>query len=822
MVRTAPSIRAYRPSARTSDAGSDTTWMGVPRVVPRRSYQATPMAMTMATPRPSTSSYQTTPRAGCQMTMAGTASFLAPATGLPATSSFPPPAAGLPATSSFPPPATGLPATKSFLPPTEGLTVTAGFLPPATGQMRVSSTQMPASPNLGCRGVRVSSARPPSIVTRTTTAEESVAENIRFAETIGMQDPISPKLMVITPEANFERFEEEEEDKKASVQHHVFNWLNWAPEPHSVCYNVLHKNFPGALPGPAVHHRITDILTGKYGFTQVNTLLGASICPDEINNEVGGLADLMKNYWGGIFPLGGISGAPFVGETGFGAFSHHVPDDGDIILVFGPHVAISLEGEVGKYLRHGQHHNSTACGAVIGAYNACSSSANKSTEQPINETDLQMEWIKAQIEPHVERIKAQSNPMGALAYQAYEMVRVKMEKIINLEFGSGRLVLIGGIQINMPVPFSDHFLPLMFEVRQQGRPAQNVLSAFQCAFTQNEVFVDPSSPVAPDWASASTTTCGLKKKDFNEWADVRAADLDHSVQAAEDRKAIKQQTVFAWLTWGPELGTPCFQTLHREFPGALPGASVHCRVRGILTDEYGFTPENTLFGNSICPDEINFAPGGIARAMADYWGEVFPLGGLGGAPFAGKTGYKAFSHHVPDDGNIFVLYGPHVGISESGEVGKYLREGQHELSTACGAVIGAYNACCGMRSDNEIEFDEADVQMSWIKSQIFPHCNRIRCQESPLAALAYQAYESVRYKINKVVDTDFGNGRLVLLGGILINMPAPCKDHFLPISFEVRQAGQPTEVLDGAFHIPFPNERDNFHLHAPDAKFIGA
>jgi len=754
------------------------------------------------------------------MTMAGTASFLAPATGLPATSSFPPPAAGLPATSSFPPPATGLPATKSFLPPTEGLTVTAGFLPPATGQMRVSSTQMPASPNLGCRGVRVSSARPPSIVTRTTTAEESVAENIRFAETIGMQDPISPKLMVITPEANFERFEEEEEDKKASVQHHVFNWLNWAPEPHSVCYNVLHKNFPGALPGPAVHHRITDILTGKYGFTQVNTLLGASICPDEINNEVGGLADLMKNHWGGIFPLGGISGAPFVGETGFGAFSHHVPDDGDIILLFGPHVAISLEGEVGKYLRHGQHHNSTACGAVIGAYNACS-------KGPVGdlggfkETDMQMEWIKAQIEPHVDRIAAQTNPMGALAYQAYEMVRAKMEKVVNLDFGNGRLVLIGGIQINMPGCFRDHFLPLMFEVRQKSKLTESLLSAFKCAFTQNEVFGDTSS------AKRRVSVGGMmdfgKKPgfgssgNFNEWLDVKAANLDHSAAFAEDKKAIKQHTVFSWLTWSPEPGTPCYKTLHQEFPGALPGQGAHCRVAAILEDEYGFTPDNTLFGNSICPDEINFAPTGIARLMADHWGEVFPLGGLGGAPFAGKTGYKAFSHHVPDDGNILIIYGPHVAISESGEVGKYLREGQHELSTACGAVIGAFQACCGMTDGQEIEFDEGDLQMGWLKSQIKPHCARIARQTSPLAALAYQAFESVKYKVNQVVDTDFGSGRLALLGGILINMPAPCRDHFLPISFEVRQAGKEPEVLNGAFHIPFPNEHDNFHLHGPTA-----
>lgn len=621
------------------------------------------------------------------------------------------------------------------------------------------------------------------------------------------QEPISQKLTTITPAADFDHGQAQHEDERSTFLHHVFSWLDWAPEPFSACFNALHANFPGALPGPAVHYRIIDILEGQHGFSVENTLLGSSICPDEINNEEGDLSELMKSYWGSMFPLGGISGAPFVGATGFGAFSHHVPDNGDIIIIFGPHVAISMEGEVGKYLRHGQHHCSTACGAVIGAYNACSSGKSKGTGKAVDETDWQMEWIKAQLEPYIDRIKAQANPMAAVAYQAYAMVKAKLEKIVNLDFGGGRLVLVGGIQINMPEPCSDHFLPLMFDVRQPGKPPQNLLSAFQFGCTQSEACADASQPECWGVCKRDVPTSAMKRGIFQKWTEVKGANLDHSTREAEDIRAAQQHAAFAWLTWSPEPGTPCYQTLHKAFPGALPGQGVHCRVKSILTDRYGFTPENTLFGNSLCPDEINFSPRGIARLSADYWGEVFPLGGLGGAPFAGKTGFKAFSHHVPDDGNILILYGPHVGISESGEVGKYLREGQHEMSTACGAVIGAYHACCGMQDDQDIEFDEADVQMGWIKSQILPHCNRLRCQESPLAALTYQAFESVKYQINKVVNTDFGNGRLVLLGGILINMPEPCEDHFLPISFEVRQAGQVTEVLEGDFGMPCPFPR---------------
>ena len=89
------------------------------------------------------------------------------------------------------------------------------------------------------------------------------------------------------------------------------------------------------------------------------------------------------------------------------------------------------------------------------------------------------------------------------------------------------------------------------------------------------------------------------------------------------------------------------------------------------------------------------------------------MGGIGGAPFVGKTGFAAFSHHVPDDGHVLILFGPHVGVreprkwsgpvvdsrladaalrqvSEAGVVGKYCRKGQSCDSSACGAVLSAY------------------------------------------------------------------------------------------------------------------------------------
>jgi hypothetical protein len=44
--------------------------------------------------------------------------------------------------------------------------------------------------------------------------------------------------------------------------------------------------------------------------------------------------------------------------------------------------------------------------------------------------------------------------------------------------------------------------------------------------------------------------------------------------------------------------------------------------------------------------------------------------------FTGKTGWGAFSSHVPTpDGNIVVMFAPHVGIDRDGVVGRIHRDG---------------------------------------------------------------------------------------------------------------------------------------------------
>jgi hypothetical protein len=458
----------------------------------------------------------------------------------------------------------------------------------------------------------------------------------------------------------------------------------------------------------------------------------------------------MRDYYGSVFPMGGLGGVPYVGETGFAAFSSHVPEDGDIIVVFGPHTSISIEGEVGKHLREGQGCCSGSCGAVTGAYNVLVSG---SRDPDWDDADMQMSEIKQEFAQHVERLSETECPMAACTYQAYEMVKDRIARIVNTKFGDGRLVLIGGIILNLPdgdPTLDDHFLPLTFEVRQAGQPSIDLMDRFTNLSIQQDLTTAP-------------------------WAAVGA-----------------QREVFAWMTWSPPSHTPVYQALHKYFPGALPAEAVHRRAIGVL-EKYGFTAHNTLLGTSFCPDEINNEADCLPVLMQGHWGEVFPMGGLGGAPFTGKTGFAAFSSHVADEGHILVAFGPHAGISEEGEVGKVLRKGQRCASAACGAVTGAYGACCAGWSDEaDTDASSYDLQMDFIKRWVVPHVEGISRSESPMASLTHKSYDMVKDVMFGSVNTDFGSGYLCLLGGITLNLGPNYPDHFYPMTFELRRAGEQT------------------------------
>lgn len=240
------------------------------------------------------------------------------------------------------------------------------------------------------------------------------------------------------------------------------------------------------------------------------------------------------------------------------------------------------------------------------------------------------------------------------------------------------------------------------------------------------------------------------------------------------------------------------------FPGAIGSSTTLSKVASILKP-YGFTAANTLFAQSMCPDEINHEIGDITDLFFKQFGEVFHLGGLAGIPFAGKTGFGAFSHHVPDGGHCFVLMAPHIGITDDMQLGLYSRYGQTCAGTACGAAIGAYRHCCSGNPIPDLASCDDDFQMCYIINEISKVTDIIN--EKPTknerqAELAMQTWKIGKKMLDKIINTDFGdkNSKLMVLTGIQINMPREFEDFFLPLSFDMHSKdGTVTDLLEKTF-----------------------
>ena len=127
------------------------------------------------------------------------------------------------------------------------------------------------------------------------------------------------------------------------------------------------------------------------------------------------------------------------------------------------------------------------------------------------------------------------------------------------------------------------------------------------------------------------------------------------------------------------------QAIQKEFPGAVASSVFADSLFEYLKDHYQIKAKDILVGTSTCVDDI------ISTKSFHRHSEIkgpFHLGGLAGLPFSGISGLNAFSHHVPEDGAMVLLVGPHIGYSQEKGWGYILRPGQHEASSCCGALVG--------------------------------------------------------------------------------------------------------------------------------------
>jgi len=487
------------------------------------------------------------------------------------------------------------------------------------------------------------------------------------------------------------------------------------------------------------------------GFNKENTLVATSLCADEVNAPI---VDAMNGMFNKPFNLGGLAGVPFVGLSGLGACLSHVPADGKLLIVIGPHIGFDKGGYIGFVDRAGQEASSTACGAVIGALKLIQSGK---FDLGGDKRDAQEEYIltelSARVPPEVLASGDEDGKIAFVTYQMYVMARDYLREILGgMAKRPSEIAVLSGVVINRGTTGEDMFQPLLFET---------VNSAGETQSHYGDVFGEKPYlyPVL----------YGMK----NVVKDV-IADVDFDNKTPPPPKKI----------------------LKDYFPSAVTVSSLPGIFEKSLPD---FSKQNTLVATSICSDEINFP---IVDALNSRFNQPFTLGGLAGVPFSGISGMAACMSHVPRNGNLLIVLASHVGFDSKSYLGKVNRPGQDLSSGACGAAIGALKVI--QATGGQISGIATDAQEDYILTELGTRLPgkilRNKDMEAKIAFTTYQTYAVARDYLDTVLSKQKSMPRQVaVLAGVIINRGTDGEDMFQPLLFQKMEGEETTNLYNPAF-----------------------
>jgi Limiting CO2-inducible proteins B/C beta carbonyic anhydrases len=224
------------------------------------------------------------------------------------------------------------------------------------------------------------------------------------------------------------------------------------------------------------------------------------------------------------------------------------------------------------------------------------------------------------------------------------------------------------------------------------------------------------------------------------------------------------------------------------------------RLIDFVEETLDLEPGQVMLADSICSDDVNSIQ---YPARAHEFLGPFKMGGLDGFPFTGLTGMGAFASHVPDDGAVFVYYGPHVGVSKNGAFGEIHRFGQSKNSGCCGAAKGALNKLInGQITAGNVT--DMDYQMNTIEQILLKEKDRVLGAAIPLKEATEVIYEAIDRRIEELVAATQYNCRyVILIGAILINSDSDMGSFNCARKFDV--INLKTNERQSLLHLMKPN-----------------
>lgn len=222
--------------------------------------------------------------------------------------------------------------------------------------------------------------------------------------------------------------------------------------------------------------------------------------------------------------------------------------------------------------------------------------------------------------------------------------------------------------------------------------------------------------------------------------------------------------------------------VRNHYPKALDTRDTTIKYLGLLQNGHSVDVSKILMATSLCSDDMNIPSTNFFRVVLG----PFFLGGLGGLPFGGMTGMTAFAHHIPDNGSAFIFYGPHIGITLDGELGRMYRPRQEASGYCCGALMLALERFGN--SEYKPALKEEDYQQTMLERELFPYREEILNDENPEKLITEKAFEKIDEMIHGYLaktKSEFKVEKVALLGGIIINTDYGIDDYFEVRNFEV-------------------------------------
>jgi len=207
---------------------------------------------------------------------------------------------------------------------------------------------------------------------------------------------------------------------------------------------LIRKYYPNALTTIDFINKIIDYVEEKLDLEPAQIMLADSICSDDVNSIQ---YPVRASEFLGPFKMGGLDGFPFTGLTGMQALASHVPDDGAVLIYYGPHIGISKEGIIGEINRFGQHKASSCCGAANGALDKLLANAIQSGN--ITEIDYQMNTIEQILYKQKDKILNAEIPLYEATEIIYESIDKRIQELIDgTKYNCKYIILAGIILIN--------------------------------------------------------------------------------------------------------------------------------------------------------------------------------------------------------------------------------------------------------------------------------------------------------------------------------------------------------------------------------------